>query len=50
MICVIQLVIEANLRSTPELASEFLWFLVAFFGFAFVWTVRFIGRFMRRES
>jgi uncharacterized membrane protein len=50
MICTVQLVIEANLRSTPELASEFLWFLAAFLAFALMWTVRFIGRFIKRQG
>ena len=50
-ICIIHLVIDANMKSTAQLASSAMWILLGgFLAFTIVWSIRFVLRFYRVDQ
>jgi uncharacterized membrane protein len=47
LICVFQLVIEANLNPPPVLSSHFIFLLIVYLAFTAWWVIKFIGKFAR---
>jgi uncharacterized membrane protein len=47
IIATTQFTIDANLRPCPQLPVHFMWVFWAYMGFTAVWTVHFVGHFVR---